>query len=104
MNASDLIAKLAKLQIEQDDVIHQSANRAEDAETETKDKKPAARETDIEIHKGDHVLLLTGGVLCSEGDRARITKVTDSAVCFVVLSDNHHTHKTPKNVRKMPPT
>jgi hypothetical protein len=104
MNVSDLIAKLAKLQIEQDDIIQQLANRAQDTETETKDKKPAARETDNKIRKGDHVLLPTGGVLCSKGDRARVTKVTDSAVYFVVLRNNHCTHKKPKNVRKIPPT
>ena len=87
MNVSDLVAKLTKLQIEQDDIIQQLTDRAKDTEAETEDKKPAAQEADTKIHKGDHVLLLTGGVLCSKGDRARITKVTKSNVhlsCSVI--------------------
>ena len=102
MNVSDLVAKLTKLQIEQDDIIQQLTDRAKDTEAETEDKKPAAQEADTEIHKGDHVLLLTGGVLCSKGDRARITKVTKSNVHFVVLRNNHHTYKKHKNVQKVP--
>jgi hypothetical protein len=105
MNVSDLIAKLAKLQIEQDDIIQQLANRARDTETETKDKdkdkKPKAQKEDNEIHKGDHVLLLTGGVLCKKGDRAQVTKVTHSAVHFHVLRNNHNTYKKHKNVQKI---
>jgi hypothetical protein len=42
MNVSDLVAKLTKLQIEQDDIIQQLADRAKDTEAETEDKKPAA--------------------------------------------------------------
>jgi hypothetical protein len=102
MNVSDLVAKLARLQIKQDDIIQQLANRAKDTEAETEDKKPTAQKADTEIHIGDHVLLLTGGVLCSKGDRARITKVTKSNVHFVVLRNNHHTYKKHKNVQKVP--
>ena len=101
---SDLIAKLAQLQIEQDDIIQQLPNRARGTETKTKDKdkKPKAQEKDNEIHIGDHVLLLTGGLLCNKGDRARVTKVTNSAVHFIVLRNSHHTYKKHKNVRKVP--
>ncbi len=104
MNVSELVAKLAKLQIEQDDIIQQLADRARDTDTEAKgkDKKPKAQEADTEIRRGDHVLLLTGGVLCSKGDRARVTKVTSSAVHFIVLRNNHNTYKKHKNVRKVP--
>ena len=102
MNVSDLVAKLASLQIEQNNIIQQLADRAKDTEAETEeDKKPAAQKEDTEIHIGDHVLLLTGGVLCSKGDRARITKVTKSNVHFVVLRNNHHTYKKYKNVQKV---
>jgi len=110
MDVSDLVAKLAKLQIEQDDIIQQLANRARDTESKTKDKKPKARtkdkkpeaqQEDTEIHPGDHVLLLTGGLLCNKGDRARVTKVTGSAVHFIVLRNSHNTYKKHKNVRKV---
>jgi hypothetical protein len=96
MKASDLIAKLAKLQIEQDNIIQQLANRARDTEAET--------EEDTEIHIGDHVLLLTGGVLCSKGDRARVTKVTSSAVHFTLLVGSftgHNSYKKHRNVQKV---
>ena len=101
MNVSDLVDQLARLQIEQDDIIRQLKIRAKDTEAETEeDKKPAAQ-ADTAIRIGDHVLLLTGGVLCSKGDRARITKVTKSNVHFVVLRNNHHTYKKHKNVQKV---
>ena len=101
MNVSDLVDQLAKLQIQQDDIIRQLKVRATDTEAETEeDKKPAAQ-ADTEIRIGDHVLLLTGGVLCSKGDRARITKVTKSNVHFVVLRNNHYTYKKHKNVQKV---
>ena len=68
---------------------------------ENKDKKPRAQEEDTKIRKGDHVVLLTGGVLCSKGDKARVTKVTDSTVHFHVLRNNHYTYKKHKNVQKV---
>ena len=39
MNVSDLVAKLTKLQVEQDDIIQQLADRAKDIEAETEYKK-----------------------------------------------------------------
>jgi NCAIR mutase (PurE)-related protein len=109
MNVSDLIDKLARLQIEQDDIIQQLAHRAEDPKTETEarvtlteHKKPEAQEADTEIRKGDHVLLLNSGVLCRKGDRALVTKVSHSAVHFVVFRNKHHTYKKHRNVQKIP--
>jgi hypothetical protein len=45
MNVSELITKLSKLQLEQDDIIRQLATIARDTETTTKDKdkKPKAQ-------------------------------------------------------------
>ena len=102
MNISELITKLTKLQLEQDDVIRQLTTIARDTETNTKnkDQKPKSHEKDTVTHAGDHVLLLTGGVLCRKGDTARVTKTTTSVVHFVALRNNHHVHKKYKNVRK----
>ena len=103
MNTSvpDLIAKLARLQIEQDDIIQQLANRTRDTETTTKDKKPRAQGEDTEIHIGDHILLLTGGLLANKGDRARVTKVSKSTVHLTVLCNGHNTYRKYKNVQKV---
>ena len=102
MEVFELVARLAKLQIEQNDIIEQLANRANrDIETETEDKKPEAQELDTEIHTGDHILLLTGGIKCSKGDRAKVTKVTSSSVHFTVIRNNHSTYKKHRNVQKI---
>ena len=55
MDVSDLVAKLTKLQIEQDDIIQQLTDRAKDTEADTEDKKPAAQEADTEIQRGPRV-------------------------------------------------
>ena len=58
MDISDLIATLAKLQIEHDNIIQQLANRASATATaiQYKDKKPNAQEADTKIRRGDHVI------------------------------------------------
>lgn len=91
MDISDLIAQLSKLQIEQNKIIEQIAIR-------TRSNK--AKPIDI-IHIGDHVVLLTGGIKCIKGDKARVTKVTESAVHFTVLRNNHNTYKKHRNVQKI---
>jgi hypothetical protein len=96
MRVSELVARLAKLQLEQDAIIQQLADIAGDTEAET--------EEDTEIRIGDHVLLLTGGVLCSKGDRARVTKVTSSTVHFTILVGSfigHNSYKKHRNVQKV---
>ena len=89
MEVSDLIAKLAKLQIETNDIIEQLANLT----AETQDEST--------IRVGDHAILLTGGVRCIKGDRAQVTKVTRSSVHFTVLRNQHNTYKQHINVRKI---
>ena len=85
---SDLLAQLAKLQIEQDDIIEKLKNISTETQGET------------EIRAGDHVVLLTGGVRCMKGDRALVTKVTKSSVHFTVLRNQHSTYKQHRNVQK----
>ena len=65
MNITDLIAQLSELQLEQNKILAQIAARTESTKAEPKDT----------IHIGDHVLLLTGGIRCIKGDKARVTKV-----------------------------
>ena len=92
MDIPALIEQLSKLQLEQNKIIEQIlAARVTATTTEPEDT----------IHIGDHVLLLTGGIRCLKGDRARVTKVTDSAVHFTVIRNNHNTYKKHRNVQKI---
>ena len=110
MKVSDLINRLAELQIEQDDIIQELANRANNTEhnteanVENKDKKSETQENDTEIRIGDHVLLLTSGRWNRKGDKAQVTKVTSSEVHFTILRNNHATYKKHRNVRKIQQT
>ena len=91
MNISDLVKQLSQLQLEQNKIIEQIL-AARDTTTLT--------EPEDTIHIGDHVLLLTG-IRCIKGDRARVTKVTESAVHFTVIRNNHNTYKKHRNVQKI---
>jgi len=91
MDIPALIEQLSKLQLEQNKIIEQIAARVTATPTEPEDT----------IHIGDHVLLLTGGIRCIKGDKARVTKVTDSAVHFIVIRNKHNTYKKHRNVRKI---
>lgn len=94
MEVSELLEQLARLQLEQDDIIQQLVRKTTgDTEATTTDN--------TEISVGDHIVLLTGGVRCIKGDRARVTKVTRSAVHFTVLRNQHSTYKQHRNVRKV---
>ena len=93
MEVSELLEQLAKLQLEQDKIIQQLVIKTGGTEAEPTDN------TGISV--GDHVVLLTGGVRCTKGDRARVTKVTRSAVHFTVLRNQHSTHKQHRNVGKV---
>jgi transcription antitermination factor NusG len=89
MDVSELVAKLAKLQLEQQDIIEQLASIA----AETQDESA--------IRVGDYVTLLTGGVRCHKGDRARVTKINKSSIHFTVLRNQHNTYKHYSNVQKI---
>ncbi len=92
MNITDLIAQLSELQLEQNKILAQIAARTESTKAESKDT----------IHIGDHVLLLTCGIRCiKKGDKARVTKVTKTAVHFIVLRNQHNTYKKHRNVQKI---
>ena len=86
MDIPDLIKQLSQLQLEQNKIIEQILAARVTAATPT--------EPEDTIHIGDHVLLLTG-------DKARVTKVTDSAVHFTVLRNKHNTYKKHRNVQKI---
>ena len=90
---SDLLTQLARLQLEQNDIIEQLARKTAEIDIGVQDES--------EIRVGDHVLLLTGGVRCIKGDRARVTKVTRSSVHFTLLRNQHNTYKQHRNVRKI---
>jgi hypothetical protein len=89
MEVSDLVAQLAKLQLEQNDIIERLANLTAESQDEN------------EIRVGDYVILLTGGVRCIKGDKARVTKVTKSSVHFIILRNQHTTYKQHRNVQKV---
>jgi len=55
MEISDLIAKLAKLQIYQNNIIKQLANRTRAIETETEDKNLEAQYRNP--HRGSHLTI-----------------------------------------------
>lgn len=92
MNITDLIAQLSELQLEQNKILAQIAARTESTKAEPKDT----------IDIGDHVLLLTGGIRCIKSDKARLTKVTKTAVHFIVLRNQHNTYKRHRYVQKIP--
>ena len=97
MEIADIVAKLAKLQIEQNYLLRELSNKT----TIVEDKKPAPKPVNNKILVGDHVILLTGGILCNKGDKGLVTKVTDSTVHFTVLRNKHNTYKKYKNVSKV---
>ena len=97
MEIADIVAKLAKLQIEQNYLIRELSNKTRTVE----DKTPAPKLVNNKILIGDHVILLTGGILCNKGDKGLVTKVTDSTVHFTVLRNRHNTYKKYKNVSKV---
>ena len=92
MNITDLIAQLSELQLEQNKILAQIAARTESTKVEPNDM----------IQIGDHVLLLTGGIRCIKSDKARLTKVTKTAVHFIVLHNQHNMYKRHINVQKIP--
>ena len=63
----DIVAKLAKLQIEQNYLIRKLSNKTKFVE----DKTPAPVPVNSKILVGYHVILLTGSILCNKGDKGR---------------------------------
>jgi len=91
MDIPALIEQLSKLQLEQNKIIEQITARVTATPTEPEDT----------IHIGDHVLLLTGGIRWIKGDKAQVTKITDSAVHFIVIRNKNNTYKKHRNVQKI---
>ena len=104
MDVSNLIAQLTKLQLEQNKILEQLAVISNTDKTQnTVDKKHRATDINEDLKIGDHGILLTGGTRCKKGNKARVTKITDLAVHFVVLRNDHHTYKKHWNAQKVSP-
>ena len=106
MDISSLVNKLKELQIEQDNILQQiqainelDTNRGTTGIPASNRAHPQS--TSTRLKTGDHVTLLTGGIKCNKGDIARITKITDKWVHFVVLRNNQESYKKSRNVRKI---
>ena len=116
---NDLIRELKELRIEQSQLVQQVYNldnkinnlenriqnvtqRKPTSKTDVQPKSGPSEESDLQV--GDIVVLLTKGVRCRKGDRARVSKITSfpyaCTVYFIVLRNNHNTHKNRTNVRK----
>ena len=95
-DVSELVAKLAKLQLEQQEIIEQLASIAAGTQNAA---EPTQDESAIRV--GDYVTLLRGGVRCNKGDKARVTKINKSSIHFTVLRNQHNTYKHYSNVRKI---
>ena len=97
MEIADIVTKLAKLQIEQNYLIRELSGKTKIVENKT----PAPKPVNNKILVGNHVILLTGGILCNKGDKGLVTKVTDSTVHFTVLRNKHNTYTKYRNIRKV---
>ena len=93
MELQALIEQLNHLQIDQSKIIKQIADLTR-APTKTKEENQ-------ELQVGDHVTLLTKGVKCKKGDKARVTIVTETLVHFIVLRNGHSTFRKRTNVKKV---
>ena len=114
MEIADIVRQLQELQIKQSELLSQLASKqSQPANTDPKPKdsskekpkevRPARTRNTVEqgLKPGDAITLLTGGIVARKGDRATVTKVTDTAVHFVIDRNGHITYKRHKNVRKI---
>ena len=110
MKIADIVQQLQDLQIKQDELLSQLASKqAQPANSQPKPKeelteaKPAKASRGIsqELKAGDSIILLTGGIVARKWDKAKVTKVTDTAIHFVIDRNGHSTYKRQKNVRKV---
>ena len=69
--------------------------------TEAKPAKASGGVASQELKPGDNIILLTGGIVARKGDKARVTRVSDTAIHFVIDRNDHSTYKRHKNVRKV---
>lgn len=88
----EITERLRTLQLEQHNLLEELIRRA------TGDTR---EETPVEIKEGDLVEVLTSGVRCRAGDKARVTKVKGPTVHLKVLRNSHNTYRKKKNVRKI---
>ena len=97
MDIGEITRKLRDLQIEQNALLEQLNNHHKN-----KNISVTTRENDYNtIRVGDQVILGTGGVRCTTGDIATVTKINKSTIHFKVNRNGHHSHKKIKNIRKI---
>ena len=82
----ELIEKLTNLQLEQQVLIEELRKRN--------------KNNHKEIQAGDIVVVLTSGIRCNIGDKAKVTKVTKAYVHVQVLRTGQHTHRKRKNIKE----
>ena len=82
----ELIEKLTNLQLEQQVLIEELRKR-----TKTNHK---------DIQAGETVVVLTSGIRCNIGDKAKVTKVTKAYVHVQVLRTGQNTHRKRKNIKQ----
>ena len=108
MDTSEIIQRLRDLQIEQNKLFRELDRRYKQPKSEPTDQPaenpgdrntPPAATEGLEV--GDTIVLLMNGLRCKKGDKAKVVRITDSAVHFTVLKNGHSTYKKPKNVRKV---
>ena len=102
MEIADIIQQLQDLQIKQDELLSQLASKqAQPTNSQAKPAKTSVSVASQELKPGDSIILLTGGIIVRRGDKAKVTKVSDTAIHFVLDRNGHSTYKRHRNVRKV---
>ena len=97
MNTSDIIERLQKLQIEQNELFAQLIT----PEAKSKGVVKSSREESAKLKIGDYITLLSSGVRSKKGNKARVTGTKGTTVKFVIVRNGHNTHRKRNNVRKL---
>ena len=98
MNTTDIIERLQKLQIEQNELFAQLIT----PEAKSKGVVKSSNEEGTKLKIGDYITLLSSDVRSKKGDKARVTGTKGTTVKFVIVRNGHNTHHNKgNNVRKL---
>ena len=97
MNTSDIIERLQKVQIKQNELFAQLIT----PEAKSKGVAKSSSEESEKLKIGDYITLLSSSVRSKKGDKARVTGTKGKTVKFVVVRHGHNTHRKRNNVRKL---
>ena len=97
MNTSDIIERLQKLQIEQNELFAQLITPA----AKSKGGVKSSSEKSAELKIGGYITLLSSGVRSKKGNKARVTGTKGTTVKFIIVRNGHNTHRKRNNVRKL---